>query len=93
MNNTRTYITQFTVSKRCGNGWTGYLNPGDTVEVEQVIVNTMSGRSRVQVWHPNTLTVSVPVGSIDGLKAAMKAGAVRIARWVPGSLELAYDDE
>ena len=90
MNTTDT--SQFTVTKRCGNVWTGYLNPGDVVEVERVIVNTMSGRSRADVWHPNTLTVSVPVGSINGLKAAVTAGTVRIARWVPGSLELQWDN-
>lgn len=83
---------QFTVAKRCGNVWCGYLFPGFVVEVERVIVNTMSGRMRAEVWHPNTLTVSVPVGSITGLRAAMAAGTVRVARWVPGSLELQSDD-
>lgn len=84
---------QFTVAKRCGNVWTGYLFPGQQVEVERVIINTMSGRSRADVWHPVTLTVSVPVGSITGLKAAVAAGEVRVARWVPGTFELVYDDE
>ena len=87
---------QFTVAKLCGNQWCGYLFPGQQVEVERVIVNTVTGRSRADVWHPRTLWLSVPVGSIAGLKAAVAAGEVRMARWVPSAkyhLDLVEDDE
>lgn len=80
MNNT----TTFTVTRECGNQWCGYLYPGQTVQIERVIVNTATRRMRAEVWHPHTLTVRVPVGSISGLREAVAAGQVEMFYWTPG---------
>lgn len=80
----------YVIARKCGTIYTGYLFPGDSVWVDSVIVNTATGRMRANVWSAHTLTVAVPVGSVVGLAAAVKAGTVRVYDWTPGTADTPF---
>lgn len=81
----------FIITKRCGNIYTGYLNPGDEVFVHYVVINTQTNAMRAEVESPHTgRRMDVPVGSLAGLREAMRNGTVTVKYWTPGSFD--YED-
>ena len=83
--NAATDTDRYIIAKECGNQWVGYLRPGHEVFLDHVIVNTATKRMRAQVWTAWTRSVSVPVGSVVGLREAIAAGNVKMIEWTPRS--------
>lgn len=77
---------RYIIARECGNQYSGHLSPGTEVFLDHVIVNTTTKRMSAQVWTAWTKGISVPVGSVAGLREAISAGIVEIIEWTPRSL-------